>query len=69
MKTRDGTTPLRRWHVTLVVIALVACGSIRLAAQTPPVPPPADTTGSLSARAATDTVASTSTLAGDDAEK
>jgi hypothetical protein len=67
MTTRDGTTPaLGRWHVVaFAAIWIVACGSIPLAAQSPPVLPPADTTGSAPARAESDTSHSTSLARGD----
>jgi hypothetical protein len=43
MKTRDGTTVPGRWQVVaLAGVALVACGSIRIAAQGKPVPPAMD---------------------------
>jgi hypothetical protein len=67
MTMRDGTTPAfgRRRVVAFAAIWIVACGSIRLAAQSPAVLPPADTTGSARAQAAPDTSHVTSLARGD----
>jgi hypothetical protein len=68
MATRGGTTRvLGRWRsAAFAAIVLVAGGSSRLTAQSPPLPPPADTAGSVPPRAAADTSQSASALAAGD---